>query len=74
MAGGATLSKSGLMVRGLLAQFVDVVVASEADADGIGLRQAWLFAGVRAMAVGAIAHCAGMRDLCAVDLLGFVVM
>ena len=74
VAGGATLSKSGLMMRGLLAQFVDVVMASEADADGIGLRQAWLFAGVRAMAVCAIAHCAGMRDLCAVDLLRFVVM
>src|SRR6478735_10746596 len=37
VAGGAALNKGRLMVRGLLAQFVDVVVASKADADGIGL-------------------------------------
>lgn len=74
VTGGAALNKGRLMMRGLFAQFVDVAVASKADADGIGLRQAGLLAGVRAVAVCAIAHCAGMRDLCAVDLLGFVVM
>ena len=55
VAGGATLPKGRLMVRGLLLQFVDIAVAAQADADRIGLRQAGLAAGMRIVAVGAIA-------------------
>ena len=62
------------MVHRLLAQIVDVAVTSQADTDRIGLRQAGLFAGMRAVAIGAIAGRAGMRHLGRVDRLGLVVV
>ena len=60
MASGTALHKSRLVMHRLLAQIVDVGVAAEADADGVSLRQARLVAGVRTVAVSAIAHCAGV--------------
>ena len=74
VAGGAALHKGRLMVHGFLAQIVDVAVTSQADADRVGLGQAGLVAGVRAVAIGAIARRAGMRHLGRVDQLGLVVM
>ena len=63
VAGGAALREGGLMMHRLLAQIVDVAVASQADTDCVGLGQAGLVAGVRAVAIGAIAGRAGMRHL-----------
>lgn len=63
VAGGATLSECRLMVDGLLFQVADVSVTAEADADGISFWEAWLVAGMRAVAIGAITCSAGMRHL-----------
>ena len=49
-------------------------MAAEADADRVGFGQAGLVAGMRAVAVGAITHGAGMGHFRAFDELGLVVM
>ena len=74
VAGGAALYKGGLMMHRLLAHIVDVGVTSQANTDGVGLGQAGLVAGVRAVAVCAIARRSGMRHFGRVDQLGLVVM
>jgi hypothetical protein len=74
MACGATLHKGGLVVRGLLAQLIDVGMAAEADAYRVGLGQARLIAGVRIVAIGAVAGGAGVRDLRVFDQLDLVVV
>ncbi len=62
------------MMDGLLVQVANVAVASEANCYGVGLGQAWLLAGVGAVAIGAISHSAGMLNLGSFDQLGFVVV
>ena len=62
------------MVYRLLLQIINVAVASQANAHGVGLGQSGLPAGVRAVAVGAIAHGAGVRHLGRLNQLGLVVM
>ena len=74
VAGCASLGKGGLVMHRLCAQVVEIVVASEADGDGVGFGQAGLAAGMGAVAIGAIAHGSGMGYLGAFNLLGFVVV
>ncbi len=74
VAGGAALKESGLMMGRLLAEFVDIAVASETDGDGVGLGQAGLVAGVGAVAIGAVARGSGMRHFGVVDELALVLM
>ena len=49
-------------------------VAPQADFDGVGLGQAGLAAGMRIVAIGAIARCSRMLHLRAFNLLGFFVV
>src|SRR5579872_4574973 len=74
VAGCATLSESRLVMIRLFGQVGDVAVAAETDVDGGGFRQAGLLAGMRTVAVGAIAGGSGMLDFGGFDELGFVVV
>ena len=49
-------------------------MTAQADVDRIGLGKSWLPAGVRAVAVRAIACRPGMRNFGSVDVLGFIVV
>jgi len=60
MTCGAALDECGLVVHGFLGEIGDVAVATQANLNSGGLRKSRFGAGVRVMAVGAIAGCAGM--------------
>lgn len=62
------------MVHGFFGQVANVAVTAQADTYSVGLRQARLTAGVRAVAIRAISHCAGMLHFRRLDELGLVVM
>ena len=63
MAGCAALHKGRLMVHRFLAQIADIAVTAQANTHTVGLRQARLVACMRAMAIRAIPHRAGMLHL-----------
>src|SRR3984957_846184 len=69
VAGSASLLESGLMQHVFLRLLGLIRVASEANADRIGLGQSWLAAGMRIVAVRAIPGCARMRHFRAFNLL-----
>ena len=71
---GATLREGWLMVIGLLRQVGNIAVAAEADIDRVCFWQARLIAGVRAVAVSAIARRSRMLYLRGFDQLGFIVV
>src|SRR5215469_15930836 len=74
MAGSTTLFECRLMQIRLLALFGLIAVAFETDAYRIALRQSGVGARMRAMAIGAIALCSRMLNLCLRDQLSFVGM
>ena len=65
---------AGWWRNGFLPCVGDVAMATQADFDGIGFGQPRLTAGMRAVAIGAIARGSRMRNFGAVDQLGFVVV
>lgn len=71
---GATLRECWLVMVRLLPRIGDIAVAGQADIDGVGFGQAWLPAGVGAVAVGAVAGGAGMRNFGGFDPLGYIVV
>ena len=75
VAGRAALQKGWLVMDFLLAEFCDISVATEADVDSVGLRQTRLRAGVRIVAIEALASlCSRMGHLRSVDLFGLLVV
>jgi len=74
VAGCATLRESRLMVDSLVGEVADIAVTAYANTYRISLWQAWLVAGVRAMAICAISHGAGMLDFRRFDQLWLVVV
>ena len=72
VADGAALHEYRLVVNRLLFQVGDVTVATQADVHGVRLWQPRIGAGVRVVAIGAIARGSGMLHLGFLDLLGFV--
>ena len=52
----------------------DIAVAAQADIDRIRLGKSRLPAGVRAVAIGAIARGSRMLNFCCLDQLGFIVV
>ena len=63
VAGGAALDECRLVVHGFLPQIIDVGMASEANVHGVGLGQPGMIAGVRAVAIRAIAGAPGCGTL-----------
>src|SRR5579859_10025 len=74
VASAAALREGRLVVHGLFGKLGDVRMAAETDFDGICFRQTNVLAGVRIVAIGAIAGGAGMLHLGAFDLLGLFVV
>ena len=70
VASRAALPKCGLVVHRLLCQFRLVGMARETNIHRIGLWKSGGFAGVRAVAVGAISHGTGVRHLGVLNLFG----
>src|SRR5271166_3350807 len=74
MAGGAALLEGGLVMHGFLANIRNVAVAAQANVHRICFGKPRLPAGVRAVAIGAIARRSRMLYFGSVDQLGFVVV
>src|SRR5271169_5728013 len=74
MAGRATLHEGGLMHMRLLALLRLIAVTTQANRNRVRLGERWRAAGVRIVAVGAIARRARMLDFRLVNLFGLVGM
>ena len=74
VASGATLLECWLVAIWFFPLIGDITVAAQADVNRIRLGKSWLTAGVRTVAVQAIARSSGMLNFRRVDQLGFIVM
>src|SRR5271165_2229659 len=74
VTGCATLAKGRLMKHVLLRLFGLIAMATQADIHRVRFRKSWLPAGMRAMAVGAVARRSRMLHLCFFDKFSLVRM
>ncbi len=74
MTRSAAFTKRGLVKMLFLTLLCLIRMAGEANFHAVGLRQSGLIAGVRIVAIGAIAHGTGMLHFCRFDLLHYFVM